>query len=121
MICSTNHCTERYGINIDMIIHNRLIRICRSPLKLHRGNKCLRLDEITFHPSFWRIECSNMIIMKLCMRSSMSPKLVELEFLLAAICKNNKVRIFNKRIIAYWHILNKQDHTSPQKTNTFLP
>jgi hypothetical protein len=51
----------------------------------------------------------------------MSPKLVELEFLLAPICKNNKVRIFNKMIIAYWHILNKQDNTSPQKTNTFLP
>jgi len=31
----------------------------------------------------------------------MSPKLVELEFLLAPICKNNKVRILNKRIIAY--------------------
>lgn len=88
---STQHFQEpevQHGINIIMIIHNRLERICSNLLIMNKSSECLRLTEITFHPSFWRIECSNMIIRKLCIRSSMSPKPVELKLLLAPNCKN---------------------------------
>lgn len=42
-----------------------------------KWKQCNEAVQPTFHPSFWRIECSNMIIKKLCIRSSISPKLGE--------------------------------------------
>lgn len=57
------------------------------------------ISEITFHPSFWRIECSNMIIKKLCIMSSMSPKLVELELLAASICKTVQLESIKQGLV----------------------
>lgn len=51
------------------------------------------------------------------MMSSMSPKLVELEFLAASICKTVQLESIKQGLVHIDIYFNKQDHASPIKTN----